>query len=82
MSELEPRPQDQQPPAPPAPSGSDPWQIWFSRAVQVVGLAIMVFEARPGGEQRPWLLLFATGMMLGGVGLQMVLRWVAGRMAP
>ena len=62
------------------PTASDPWQIWFSRAVQIAGLGIMVFEARPGGEQRPWLMLFATGMMLGGIGLQLILRWVAARM--
>lgn len=58
---------------------SDPWQIWFSRLVQVAGLGIMVFEAVGRKAERPWLMLFATGMMLGGIGLQLVLRWVAGR---
>lgn len=76
-SDLEPTetpPTDLEPSSP-----SDPWSIWFSRLVQVAGLGIMVFEARPGGEQRPWLMLFATGMMLGGIGLQLILRWVAAR---
>lgn len=76
--DLEPHRDGPQPePLPPTPS--DPFSIWFSRLVQVAGLGIMVFEARPGGEQRPWLMLFATGMMLGGIGLQLILRWVAAR---
>lgn len=64
---------------PPAPLNSDPWQIWFTRAVQVVGLGIMVFEAVGRKAERPWLMLFAAGMMLGGMGLQSIVRWAAGR---
>lgn len=72
-------PHDTQPPEAPYHTPSDPWSIGFSRLVQIAGLGIMLFEARPGGEQRPWLMLFATGMMLGGIGLQLILRWVAAR---
>jgi hypothetical protein len=78
VSDIEPR-REEGPPESLPPTASDPWQIWFSRAMQAVGLLIMVFEARPGGEQRPWLMLFATGMMLGAIGLQLIIRWVAGR---
>lgn len=78
MTDLEPH--NHEPPQEPSPpTASDPWSIWFSKLVQVAGLGIMVFEARPGGEQRPWLMLFATGMMLGALGLQLILRWVAAR---
>ena len=77
--DIEPRAPGAPPDLPLQEQPSDPWSIWFSRSVQVVGLGIMIFEARPGGEQRPWLMLFATGMMLGGIGLQLILRWVAAR---
>lgn len=93
MSDLENRPEPQ-PPEPPDPSlpstGSDPWQIWFSKVVQVIGLLIMIFEAarilliadETKFAERPWLMMFAMGMLLGGMGLQAVLRWAMTRMAP
>jgi hypothetical protein len=77
-SDIEPGREDQ-PQAASPPTTSDPWQIWFSRLIQVTGLGIMVFETLGRKAERPWLMLFATGMMLGGIGLQLILRWVAAR---
>lgn len=86
--DLEPRSHDEpQPPeVSPASTGSDPWHIWFSRAMQIFGLLFMLFEAArilftPAGtfSERPWLMMFSAGMMLGGMGLQAVLRWAMAR---
>lgn len=57
----------------------DPWAIWFSRLVQVTGLAIMVYETLVQKIDRPWLLLCSMSMLLGGLGLQAVVRWAIGR---
>jgi hypothetical protein len=57
----------------------DPWSIWFSRLIQVTGLGLVIYEALAEHSDRPVLLLVATSMMLGGVGLQLVLRWALGR---
>lgn len=65
--------------APDAPRPADPWSIWFSRLVQVVGLAIMVYETLVEHTDRPWLLLSAMAMLLGGLGLQLIVRWALGR---
>jgi hypothetical protein len=68
-------------PAPPLWQ-TDSWSIWFSRLIQVVGLALVIYEALAEHSDRPVLLLVATSMMLGGVGLQLVLRWALGRLGP
>lgn len=67
----------------------DPWSVWFGRSMQAAGLAIMLFETAstrlfgdPSAGERPWLMLFATGMMLGGIGLNVLLRAVVQRMQP
>lgn len=65
-----------------APPPTDPWSIWFSRLVQVVGLGVVIFETVVEENDRPWLLLVATAMMLGGLGLQLVLRALLARGAP
>lgn len=67
--------QDQPPPLP-----QDPWSIWFSRAIQVAGLGLVIYEALAENNDRPVLLLVATAMMLGGLGLQMIVRWLLGRL--
>jgi hypothetical protein len=64
---------------PDRPSPSDPWGIWFSRLVQIAGLGIMVYETLVEKVDRPWLLLSAMSMLLGGIGLQALLRWAIGR---
>lgn len=64
----------------PAASG-DPWQIWFSRIIQIVGLGIVIFETLAEQADRPWLLLVATSMMIGGLGLQLVIRWAIGHIS-
>ena len=67
-------------PAPATPAlPSDPWSIWFSRIIQIVGLGLVVYEAVVEHTDRPWLLLVASAMMLGGLGLQLVLRALLGR---
>lgn len=58
---------------------SDPWSIWFMRLVQVVGLGLVIYEARFEDGDRPFLLLVASAMMLGGLGIQLVLRWLLRR---
>lgn len=65
-------------PEPPA-TPTDPWSIWFSRLIQIVGLALVIYEALVEENDRPWLLLIAAAMMLGGVGLQLLVRWALGR---
>lgn len=60
----------------PAPTRPDPWSIWFSRLMQVAGLGLVVYEAVGENVDRPYLLLVAMGMMLGGLGLRMVLEWL------
>lgn len=65
------RPPDQKP---------DPWQIWFSRLIQIVGLAVVVYEVRWEHNDRPWILLVAVAMMTGGLGLQALARWLMERM--
>lgn len=65
----------------PAAHTSDPWQIWFSRLIQVAGLGIVIFETLAEHADRPWLLLVSTAMMIGGLGLQLVIRWAIGRIS-
>jgi hypothetical protein len=67
----------ERPPEQPRP---DPWQIWFSRLIQVMGLAVVVYETRWEHNDRPWLLLVAVAMMTGGLGLQVLVRWLMERM--
>lgn len=59
----------------PAPS-SDPWSIWFSRLVQVAGFGVFIEQVivSQGSPDRPWILLISLAMMLGGLGLQLLLR--------
>lgn len=75
MTDLE---QHETPPPGTAPP-RDPWQIWFSRLVQVAGLGIMLYETMVEHTDRPWLLLCSMSMLLGGIGLQAVVRWAIGR---
>lgn len=65
---------------PQPPPSSDPWQIWFSRIVQIGGLILIGYEARWEHNDRPWLLLVAVAMMTGGLGLQALARWLLERM--
>lgn len=58
-------------------AAADPWQIWFARLVQAVGLLIAVEQVIVGQTQRHdriLILALALAMMLGGVGLQLLLR--------
>lgn len=67
----------------PAPKPSTPtpdrWTVWFFRAVQLVGLCLIIYEARFNDHDRPYLLLVASAMMLGSVGMSMILRWLTER---
>lgn len=67
----------------PAPKKSsvqpDRWTVWFFRIVQVAGLALILFEALAKDKDRPYLLLVASAMMLGSVGMNMMLRWLIDR---
>ena len=58
----------------------DSWQVWFSRLVQVAGLGIVFYETLAEQVDRPWLLLVAVAMMVGGLGLQFIVRWLLERM--
>lgn len=87
MSDLEPQPQQPPPDTSLQPTRPDPWSVWFGRAMQAAGLLIMLFETastrlfgNPEVGERPWLMLFATGMMIGGIGLNLLLRAVVQRM--
>lgn len=54
----------------------DPWTIWFSRLLQIIGVATFIEQlvVGQGNTDRPWILLISLAMMLGGLGLQMLLR--------
>lgn len=63
--------------------------MWVGRTSQVLGLGIMAFETAStrlfgpaDAGERPWLMLFATAMILGGVGLNILLRAMVARMQP
>lgn len=74
-----------QPPQPPAeevvpldapsgvPSKPDRWATWFTRLIQAVGLGMVIFQ-QANYKSDPWLLLVAIAMMIGGTGLQLILR--------
>lgn len=64
----------------PPPAAPDAWGKWFSRVMQTVGLGVVVFEAGWERNDRPWLLLVAVAMMTGGLGLQILLRWLGDRL--
>ena len=58
----------------------DRWSLWFTRLMQLVGLGIVVYETLVVQSDRPWLLLVAVAMMLGGQGLRLLLRGARGLM--
>jgi hypothetical protein len=71
----------QRKPKPPAPAAApDLWSIWFSRLMQIAGLGLVIYEATVEQVDRPWLLLVATAMMLGGLGLRLVVEWALKRL--
>lgn len=60
----------------------DRWSKWFTRAMQTVGLLMIITQAVAvyfgDHKPQPWLLLVAVAMMLGGYGLRMILRGASG----
>lgn len=60
------------------PSRPDPWTVWFSRFLQVTGLGAFIEQlvVGQGAPDRPWILLISLAMMIGGLGLQILLRAV------
>jgi hypothetical protein len=66
----------------PTPPAADRWSLWFPRTMQSTGLLAFVYEVVVERQDRPWILLVAMAMMLGGVGLRLVLNYVLGRVAP
>lgn len=61
------------------PSTSDPWSLWFWRIVQIIGLFVFLEQVAVGGgarPDRPWILLIACAMMLGGFGMVTLIRAV------
>lgn len=66
----------------PIPEPSDRWSLWFPRAMQSTGLLAFVYEVVIERQDRPWILLVAMAMMLGGVGLRLVLNYVLGKVSP
>jgi hypothetical protein len=75
------KPARRRPQPPEQPARPDPWQIWFSRLIQIMGLGIVVYETRWEHNDRPWLLLAAVAMMTGGLGLQVLVRWMMERVS-
>jgi hypothetical protein len=69
-----------QPKSKPPPAPQDLWSIWFSRLMQIAGLGLVIYEATVERVDRPWLLLVATAMMLGGLGLRLVVEWALKRL--
>lgn len=63
-----------------APSRNDPWSIWFWRIVQIIGLIVFLEQVIVSGSttrpDRPWILIFAMAMMLGGYGMVTLIRAV------
>lgn len=60
---------------------NDRWSLWFPRTMQSTGLLAFVYEVVIERQERPWILLVAMAMMLGGVGLRLVLNYALGRVA-
>jgi hypothetical protein len=56
-----------------APSKPDKWATNFTRLIQTVGLGMVIFQ-QASYKSDPWLLLVAIAMMIGGTGLQLILR--------
>lgn len=60
----------------------DRWSKWFTRLVQLVGLAMIVVQQAAvyllGRDPQPWLLLVAMAMILGGWGLRQAIRGMSG----
>lgn len=61
-------------PATEVAASPEPWSVWWSRLVQVAGLAIMGWQTFAEHSDRQWLLLCAMGMMLGEIGLRALFR--------
>lgn len=53
----------------------DPWQVWFFRIVQAVGLAVVLVEFYT--REAPRLIAVGTGvaMMTGALGLERLVQW-------
>ena len=60
----------------PTTTKQDPWSIWFSRLIQIIGLGTFIEQVAvgQGHTDRPWILLISLAMMIGGLGLQLLLR--------
>jgi hypothetical protein len=54
----------------------DQWSKWFNALLQFTGWGIIVEQVIVGqdGHDRPWILLIAIAMILGGAGLRLLLR--------
>jgi hypothetical protein len=57
------------------PQKTDPWQVWFFRLVQAVGLAVVLIEFYT--REQPRLIAVGTGvaMMTGALGLERLVQW-------
>lgn len=53
----------------------DPWQVWFFRLVQAIGLAVVLVEFYT--REQPRLIAVGTGvaMMTGALGLERLVQW-------
>ncbi len=74
--------EDIEPVAEPQAATADPWAVWWFRFMQVGGFGGFVHELVVGGVERKWLLLVCVAMMIGGQGLNLIVRAVSERMAP
>jgi hypothetical protein len=57
------------------PQKQDPWQLWFFRLVQAVGLGLVLFEFLT--RESPRLIVVGSGMamMTGALGIERVVQW-------
>lgn len=55
-------------------STTDLWSLWFNRIVQIVGLALVVYEALFAKTDRPFLFILLGAMMLGSLGIRIFVR--------
>jgi hypothetical protein len=57
-----------------APS-QDPWQVWFFRLVQAIGLAVVLTEFYAREEPRPIVVGTGVAFITGALGLERLVQW-------
>lgn len=63
----------------PEPAQIDTWTKWFYRGIQGLGVATWIYEVVGEQIDRVWLLILSVALMIGGTGMELVVRAFARR---